>query len=181
MSTVGLLTEDEGDGSTLPATQHHEGMRQPLHERGVLETVVAVMGVAVNWRCAHALHVFCGSSDGQDVHLPVVRKRRGHGRDASNGHQLGVVGVRRTSLDLLETEQLPETVGHSYGGVAHVAWAATSLGGRNDLNTVQAIVPADGRSGGVVEELSGGADLIRRGDYGNAEGHRIHAGWLRFL
>ena len=62
-----------------------------------------------------------------------------------------------------------------------MARATTGFGGGNNLDAVQAILAANGRSGSVVEELAGRADLISRGDYRNAEGYRIHAGCLEFL
>jgi hypothetical protein len=168
-SIVGLLTENEGDDSAFPWTQYHEGVRQPLHERGVLEVVVAVVGVAVNWRGAHVLCVLQRGVDGHDVDPSVVRDRRkGHGCDVSDG---------RMSFDFLETEQLPEAVRDVYSGVA---WAATSLGGRNDLDAIQAIFATNGGSGGIVEVFAGRADLITGGDYGNSEGYRIHAGCRDF-
>jgi len=46
---VSPLTENESDGSALPTAQHHEAVRQPSHERGVLEVVMTVVGVVVNW------------------------------------------------------------------------------------------------------------------------------------
>ena len=46
---------------------------------------------------------------------------------------------------------------------------------------IQAIPAANRRRGRVVEEIAGRADLISRGDYGNAERYRIHAGCLEFL
>ena len=69
-------------------------------------------------------------------------------------------------FDLLETEQLPETIGHSDCGVTHgVARTTTaSIGGRDDLDAIQPILAANGRSGRVVEEIAGRADLITGGD-----------------
>jgi hypothetical protein len=64
-------------------------------------------------------------------------------------------------FDLLETEQLPETIGHSDCGVTHgVARTTASIGGRDDLDAIQPVLAANGRSGWVVEELAGRADLI---------------------
>ena len=78
----------------------------------------------------------------------------------------GVVGVTvvldgRVSFDLVETEQLPETIGDSDCRTAQrVAWATTGLDGRNNLNAIQPIVTANGRSGWAVEKLAGRAYFI---------------------
>ena len=124
---------------------------------------MAVVRVAVNW-CAHTFHVF----DWQNVHLSVVQDgRNGHGRDGPNRHQLAMVDMRMMfeggmCIDLVETEQLSETVGDVYRGFAHgMARATASLSGGDDLDAVQAILAAYGRSGGVVEEFAGRTDLIR--------------------
>jgi hypothetical protein len=162
-----MLTENEGDRSALPSTQHHEGMGQPLAERGAMEAVVTVVGVVANWRGVRILCVLQGDGDGHDMHLPVVRDRRkGHGRDILDGHQLGMTEVvmvfdSRISIDLFETEQLPETIGEVRRGVAHgVARAATSVDGRNDLDAIQTILAANGGSGRAAEEITSRADLI---------------------
>ena len=206
---MGQLTENEGDCSALPTAQHREAMSQPLHERGVLETVVAVVGVAVNWLDVlyvlqghgggHDVHlpVLQDGMEGQDVHLPVIRVGMegqnmhlpvfwdgmegldahlpvawgGHGCNAFDGNQLSVMGVMvmldgGMSFDLLETEQLPETIGDTDCGVAHrVAGATTGLGGRNNLNAIHPIIlAANRRSGWIVEILVGRAYLITGGD-----------------
>ena len=206
---VGLLTENEGDCPALPTAQHREAVSQPLHERGILEAVVAVVGVAVNWLGVHILHVLQGHGDGHDVHLPVIWDRMEgqdvhlpvirdgiegqdmhlpvgrdrdegldvhlsiawgrHGRNAFDGDQFSVMGVMvmldgRTRFDLVETEQLPETIGDSYCGVAHrVAWATTGLDGRNDLDAIQPILAANGSGGRAVEKLAGRAYFITGG------------------
>jgi hypothetical protein len=79
---------------------------------------------------------------------------------------MGVMAIlgSRMSFDLVETEQLPETIGDTNCGVAHrVARATTGFGGRNDLNTIQPILAANGRSGWAVEKLAGRAYLITGG------------------
>jgi len=180
-------------------------MRQPFHERSVLEAVVVVVvaGVAVNWLGAHVLQghgdrlnvhlpiildgiegqdvhltVLWDGMEGQDVHLTVLWDRmegqdmhlavvrNGRGRNAFDGNQFGVMGVvvmldGRMSFDLLETEQLSETIGESDCGVTHrVARATTGFNGRDDLDAIQPILAANRRRGWVVEELAGRADLI---------------------
>jgi len=70
---MSLLTENESDGSALPTAQHREAVRQPFHERSVLEAVVTVVGVAVNWLGAQVLHVLQEHGSGHDVHLPVIQ------------------------------------------------------------------------------------------------------------
>lgn len=172
LSTVELLTENKGDGSSLPWAQHHEGVREPLRERGVLEAVMAVMGVAVNWLGVHVCEVLRGDGgEGHNMHLSIIwnsRKRRG--LDCSMG------------IDGLQTEHLPETICDFYRLVAlGVTRTTTRLNGRNDLNAIQAIPAANGRRGRVVKEIGSRADSISGGDYGNAEGNRIHAGCLGFL
>ena len=127
LSTVGRLTENECDGSAFPTAQRHEGMRQPHHERGIVEAVVAVVRVAVNWRGARVPHV----PDRQDVHLPVVNRRKGHGRDGTSRQQLGMTEVRvmldgGMSFNLVKAEQLPEPVGNVYGRAAHGMARATA-------------------------------------------------------
>jgi len=80
----------------------------------------------------------------------------------------------RVSVDRLQTKQLPETIRDVYRGFAHgVACATARFNGRGDLNTIQVILTARGRRGRVVEEVPGRSNLIRRGDYGNAERYRI--------
>jgi len=64
-------------------------------------------------------------------------------------------------FDLFETKQLPETVRDVHRGAAHgVARTTATLGGRVDLDPIQAIFVAGGRSGRTVEELAGRTDLI---------------------
>jgi len=143
---------------------------------------VAVVGVAVNWHGAHVLQVLEGDGgEGHDIHLPVIGNTRSrHGCDFLNRKLAMIKG--RTGFDGLETEKLPEAVRDVYRGVAHgVARAAARLGRRGDLNMIQAIPAANGRSGRVIEEFAGRTDFISRGDYGNAEGYCVHAGCLRFL
>ena len=136
--------------------------------------------------------------EGQDMHLPVGRDRDEgldvhlsiawgrHGRNAFDGDQFSVMGVTvmldgRTRFDLVETKQLPETIGNSYCGVAHrVAWATTGLDGRNDLDAIQPILAANGSGGRAVEKLAGRAYFITGEYQGNAEGYRVHAGCLDF-
>ena len=156
-------------------------MRQPLHKRGILEAVVAVMEVAVNWHGARVLNVLHrNGTEGHNVHLPVIGRR--HGCNKRNELRMVVGGVvldGSMNSDGLETEQLPEAIRDLYPGVALcVAWAATDLDGRGDLNAIQAIA---GRNGRGVEEFTGRAYLISRGNQCNAEGCRIHAGCLGFL
>lgn len=133
---------------------------------------MAVVGVAVNWLGIHVCKVLRGDGrEGHHVHLSIIwnsRKRRG--LDCSMG------------FDGLQAEHLPETICDFYRLVAlGVARTTTRFNGRSDLNAIQAIPAANGRRGRVVEETTGGADLISRRDYGNAEGYRIHAGCLGFL
>ena len=110
------------------------------------------------------LSILWDGMEGQDMHFPVVRD--GRGRNAFDGDRLGVVGVTvvldgRVSFDLVETEQLPETIGDSDCGTAQgVAWATTGLDGRNNLNAIQPIVAGNGRSGWAVEKLAGRAYFI---------------------
>jgi len=142
--------------------------------------------VAVDWHGAHVLQVLHGDGgEGHDVHLPVTGNRGRHGRDLLDRKLVMIDRVRaegRTSFYGLKTEHLSEAIRDVCRGVAHrVARAAERFGGRGDLNTIQAIPAANGRGGRVVEVFAGRADLISRGDYGNAEGHRIHAGYLWFL
>jgi len=87
LSIVEPLTENEGDGSAFPRSQHHESVRQPLNERGVPEAVVTVVGVAMNWLGAHVLQIFHRNRrEGHDVHLPVTgSSRKRHGAHAFNG------------------------------------------------------------------------------------------------
>jgi len=187
--TVELLTENKSDGSALPWSQHNEGVRKPLHERGAPQAVVAVVGVAMNWHGAHVLNVLDGNGgEGHEVHFPVIRiKRNRHKVDRFEGDEIGVIVAKvmldgRVSFDGLETQQLPEPIRNFYCFVAlGVARAAMRLDGRSDLDAIQAILTANGRSGRVVEEFAGGADLISGRDYGNAERYRIHAGCLEFL
>ena len=189
LSAVEPLTENKSDGSAFPWTQHHEGVRQPLHERGVLEAVVAVVGVAVNWLGAHVRNVLRGDGrEGHNMHLSIWNTRKRCGLDCfKRGNELGVV-VGRVVLDSgmvfdgLQTEHLSETVRDFHRLVAlGVTRTTARLNGRGDLNPIQAISAANGRRGRVVEEFAGGADLISGRDYGNAEGYRIHAGCLGFL
>jgi len=69
--------------------------------------------------------------------------------NTSEGNQFGVMGVvamldGRASFDLVETEQLPETIGESDCGVAHgVPRATTGLSGRDDLNAIQSVLAAN--------------------------------------
>jgi len=105
--------------------------------------------------------------EGQDVHLPVVRD--GLGRNAFDGNQFGVMRVvmildGRMSFDLVETEQLPETIGDTDCGVAHrVARATTGCSRGDNLDAIHPILAANGRRG-WVEEVAGGAYLITGGD-----------------
>ena len=63
-------------------------------------------------------------------------------------------------FDPLETEQLPETIGHSCGVTPGVTRTAASIGGRDDLDVIQHILAANGRSGWVAEDDAGRADWI---------------------
>jgi hypothetical protein len=71
-------------------------------------------------------------------------RRKGHGCDISDG---------RMSIDLFETERLPEAVHNVCAGVARVA---TSLGGRDDLDAIQAIFAMNRGSRGIVEVFAVG-------------------------
>lgn len=181
------LTENKSNGSTLPWAQHHEGVRQPLHERGVLEAVVAVVGVAVNWLGAHVCKVLCRNGrERHNMHLSIIwnsRKRRGLER---RRNELGMTVDRvvldcGVGLDGLQTKPLSETIGDIYRLVILGVARTTMLNGRGDLDSIQAIPAANGRRGRVVEEFAGRADVISGRDYGNAEGYRVHAGYLGLL
>ena len=184
------LTENKSDGSTLPWAQHHEGVGQPLHERGILEAVMAVVGVAMNWLGAHVRKVLRGNGrEGHNMHLSIIwNSRKRGGFDCFDRRKEFVMIVERVVFDCcvgpdrLQTEQLSETIRDFYRLVAlGVARTTTMLSGRGDLNAIQAVSAANRRRGRVVEEFAGMADLISGRDYGNAEGYRIHAGYLGFL
>jgi len=139
-------------------------MRQPLNERSPLEAVMAVVRVAVNRLCVHIVHR--NGREGHNVNCSVARDRRvGHAFDRDQVRMIDG-GIRH---DGFQTEQLSETVGNFYRGFVHgVAWTATRLGGRSDLDAIQAVLATNGRRGGFVEEIIGRPNLISRGDYGNA-------------
>ena len=133
---------------------------------------MTVVGVAVNWLGAHVLHR--NGREWYDMHSSITSGRSRRGRHA--------FGRNQVRIDGLQTKQLPETIRDVYRGFAHgVAPAARRLHGRADLNMIQAIPPANGRRGRVVEEFVGRPDLISRRYYGNTEGNRIHGGCLGFL
>lgn len=52
-------------------------MQQPLHERGAVEEVAAVMKVVVNWRGARSLNVLHRNGGERGIHLPITGNRRG--------------------------------------------------------------------------------------------------------
>lgn len=142
---------------------------------------MAVVGVAVNWLDARVREVLYGNGrEWHDAHLPVVKDRGGLDRPKRDKLGMIVGGMMldsRGDVDGVETEQLPETVCDVYRLVVlGVAWAATRLNGRVGLNGIQATLSANGRSGSIAKELVCFADMISGRDYGNAEGHRIHAG-----
>ena len=182
LPTIERLTKNKGDSSALPRSQHHEGMGQPLHEGSVSETVVAVVGVTVNWLGAHARKILRGNGrEWHNAHLPVVRGRGGLNRLKRN--KLGMIVDRvmfdgRVDFDGVEAEQFPETVCDLYRLVVlGVAWAATRLNGRVDLDAIQSTLSTNRRRS-VFKVLVGWSDMISRRDYGKAKGHRIHAGCL---
>lgn len=150
-SMTELLTENEGYGSALPWSQQHEGVRQSFNERGLLEAVMAVVGMAVNWLGVHALHG--NGREGHDRHSYIVDRWSGAGYHVLNRNKVRMI-------DGLQSKQLPETVRDVYRSFTHgVACAATRLDGRGDLNAIQAIL---GRRGRVVEIFPGRTNLIRR-------------------
>jgi hypothetical protein len=103
-----------------------------------------VVGVAVNWLSVRILHM--DGREWHDVYHSVANDRRNPcGRHAFKRNQVWMIdgGVR---LDGLQTKYLSETVGDVYGSFAHrMTRAATRLGGRRDLYTIQAIFAANGR------------------------------------
>lgn len=140
----GLLTKNKSDSPALPWSQQHEGMRQPFHERGPLEVVMVVVGMAVNWLIAQVLQR--NEGEGHNVDCSVTRQSRRVVHAVNRNHIRMIDGC--VSLDGFQTEQLSETVGNVYRSVAHgVARAAARLGGRSDLDAIQAIFPANGRRG----------------------------------
>lgn len=139
---------------------------------------MAVVGVAVNWLVAQVLHRDGG--EGHNIDCSVTRRR--HVVRAVNRNHVRVIDGC-VSLDGFQTEQLSETVRSLYCSVAHgVAWAAVRLGGRSDLDAIQAIFPTNGRRGRFIfEKITGRTDLISGGDYGNSKRYRIHGGYSEFL
>ena len=132
-----------------------------------------MVGMTVNRLGAHVLHL--DGREGHDVHSSVANRWSGRGRHAFNRNQVRMI-------DGLKTKQLPETVCYVNRSVARrMTPAAARLGGRGDLNAIEAILAADGRRGRVVEEIPGRTNLISRGDYGNTEGYRVHGGCLGFF
>lgn len=82
------------------------------------------------------------------------------------------------SFDELKTEHASEIIRYFYSGVAlPVARAAMRLDERDDLDVIQAILSANGRSRRIVEEFGCGTGLIGGGDYDSARGisysHRL--------
>ena len=135
------------------------------------------MGVAMNWLGTQVLHGYWRKR--HDMQLSVADDRRG--RHVVNRNQVVMIDGS-VNCDGFQTEHLPETVRDVYCGFAHgVAGAATRLDGRSNSNAIQAILAANGRRGIVVEEVPGGANLISGGDYGKAEGYRVHGGCLEAL
>ena len=140
---------------------------------------MAVVGVAVNRLIAQVLHRNGG--EGHNVDCSVTRRSRRVVHAVNRDRIWMVDGC--VSLDGFQTEQLSETVRNVYRSVAHgMTWAAARLGGRSDLDAIQAIFPTNGRIGrSVFEEIPGRTDLISGGDYGNSKRYRIHGGYSNFL
>ena len=138
---------------------------------------MAVVGMAMNRLSARVLQWNWREGDGMDSSIAADGWNRG-GPHAFNRNQVWMT-ASRVCVDGLQTKQLPETVRDVNRSFAHgVACAVTGLNGRGDLNPIQAILTANGRRGRVAKEFPCRPNLIRRGDYGNAERYRIHGACL---
>ena len=120
---------------------------------------MAVVRVAVNRLCVHIVHRNGG--EGHNVDCSVARgrwsRRVGHAFDRNQVRMIDG-GIRH---DGFQTEQLSETVGDFYRSFVHgVAWTATGLAGRSDLDAIQAVLATNGRRGRFVEEIIGRPNLI---------------------